>query len=331
MKQEQESIWKDMFSRGAIMALALIAIGLMIPGQAQATMYTPGRLVTDTQVILTTAPQAATVGDMVYIGWRVTGEQKTIPHTAVHYGPESIPDPKGPSDYPDATKYQCTQVSCPVPGFFSGYMQFNEPGTYYYRAHAVVDGKAVWSREVEITVSPSTGKGSSSNMMTGNSIANEMMGLGYGTGQDANSNSGSAQDSNAMMPQTSGPATVTITENGFMPPSVNIRQGDSVTWTNAESRYEYISSLRTGEIGSYLNPGESYTHTFMNPGTYFYFSQLHDISGTVVVWPSDTIASNQGNNDGYSGGASPGNNMYFKWTLGGSSSGGNSGGGGGSY
>jgi len=82
--------------------------------------------------------------------WRVDSDKEIqIPHTALHYDTRSVPAPKSYTDYRMAGRF----MDGTVPGTFSDSLTILEPGTYYYRAHAVVDGSEVWSDEQTFVVS----------------------------------------------------------------------------------------------------------------------------------------------------------------------------------
>ena len=65
--------------------------------------------------------------------------------------------------------------------------------------------------------------------------------------------------------------------------------GTSITWVNRESA-SHTSTSRVGAAGRCnsrgLGPGETFTFTFNDPGTYEYFCSIHPrMTGTVTVNP----------------------------------------------
>ena len=62
--------------------------------------------------------------------------------------------------------------------------------------------------------------------------------------------------------------TVSITKSGFVPNAVTIDQGDSITWTNSDDRNRQPVSQRAGFASPILKPGETFTFTFKNDGTF---------------------------------------------------------------
>lgn len=65
------------------------------------------------------------------------------------------------------------------------------------------------------------------------------------------------------------------------PSSVDIRPGDSVSWTNHDAFSHTVTSgsPSTGPTGifdsSLMIPGETFEHTFNDPGTYEYYCLVH--------------------------------------------------------
>jgi plastocyanin len=79
-------------------------------------------------------------------------------------------------------------------------------------------------------------------------------------------------------------AAVSIADFAFSPRTVEIRVGDSVTWTNRDS----VGHTATGSNDAFdtglLEEGESASVTFVRAGTYRYICTPHpNMTGTVVV------------------------------------------------
>jgi plastocyanin len=62
--------------------------------------------------------------------------------------------------------------------------------------------------------------------------------------------------------------TVSITNSGFVPNSVTIEEGDSITWTNSDSRNRQPVSQDAAFASPILKPGETFTHRFTKDGRY---------------------------------------------------------------
>lgn len=103
-----------------------------------------------TSVEVLSAPETAVLGKSFDVAWRVNSLQvKTIPHTAVHYGPKSQNEPLTLTSYPNLTPIQ----NGTIPANFSAKITLNLTGITYFRAHAIIDGVSYWSPEQIITVS----------------------------------------------------------------------------------------------------------------------------------------------------------------------------------
>lgn len=93
---------------------------------------------------------------------------------------------------------------------------------------------------------------------------------------------------------------VEITSSGFSPKTLEINTGDTVTWTNMDSRSHWPASAvhpthtiypePGGCIGSIfdacrgLSNGESYSFTFDEEGTWGYHDHLRSsLTGTIIV------------------------------------------------
>jgi amicyanin len=80
---------------------------------------------------------------------------------------------------------------------------------------------------------------------------------------------------------------VLITGYKFVEPTINIKVGDTVTWTNKDSVKHTVTSENGEELNSNLfGKEESYSHKFDTPGIYDYYCVPHpSMKGTVVVTP----------------------------------------------
>lgn len=62
--------------------------------------------------------------------------------------------------------------------------------------------------------------------------------------------------------------TVSITNSAFVPNSVTIESGDSLIWTNSDSRNRQPISQDAGFASPILKPGETYTYAFKDDGKF---------------------------------------------------------------
>jgi plastocyanin len=87
-------------------------------------------------------------------------------------------------------------------------------------------------------------------------------------------------------------AAVQITKNGFVPATVTITAGDSVTWRNADTVNHQVIANGGQFASPILAPGKTYTHQFSRSGTFHYHDALHTrLKGTVVVKGAPPVVS----------------------------------------
>ena len=84
-----------------------------------------------------------------------------------------------------------------------------------------------------------------------------------------------------------GAATITVAINraGFTPNPARIETGDTITWTNSDTRNRQVISRGAGFASPILKPGETYSFTFKTNGRFAYEETLVEPTqkGTVVV------------------------------------------------
>src|SRR5215218_8916132 len=95
-------------------------------------------------------------------------------------------------------------------------------------------------------------------------------------------------DSSATGDDTEAVAEATlvdIKDLTYVPDSVEIPVGATVTWTNSDTVPHTATAQDRGVLQSgTLNPGDSYSQTFDQPGTFDYFCEFHaNMKGTIVV------------------------------------------------
>ena len=113
------------------------------------------------KVLLIDAPTQGIMDQVLTFTWDVTGVPTTVNHTSVHFGTESTPGDLGKNVAPDATKYEdlikdFANQSNPIPFRFIGNHTFEEAGTYYFRAHAIINGEHYWTEEKTLEVAKAT-------------------------------------------------------------------------------------------------------------------------------------------------------------------------------
>jgi plastocyanin len=88
---------------------------------------------------------------------------------------------------------------------------------------------------------------------------------------------------------------VDISGFAFQPGTVTIKVGDTVTWTNSDTTAHTATStddpaLFDGEMA----PGESFSFTFTEAGSFDYFCEIHPtMEGTVVVQAAAAPSASQ--------------------------------------
>jgi plastocyanin len=98
------------------------------------------------------------------------------------------------------------------------------------------------------------------------------------------------------LPAPPGDDKVTIQDLKFIPTTLEVRAGATVTWTNKDATAHTVTSddfpdpasTSTPPPGSFtsqpLNPGATFSHRFDKAGKYDYHCQIHPyLKGTVVV------------------------------------------------
>lgn len=98
-----------------------------------------------------------------------------------------------------------------------------------------------------------------------------------------------------------GANEVVMRNMAFGPKSITIHAGESVTWVNQDSMGHTVSADDPGQWGtpgsgddaaSWMQKGDTWSHTFMEPGTYHYYCKPHasgsmghrqGMVGTVIV------------------------------------------------
>lgn len=76
----------------------------------------------------------------------------------------------------------------------------------------------------------------------------------------------------------------------LVPAELEIKAGDSILWTNSDSRKHNLASVPGSgttdklEIFSVMEPGDTFSHTFSEPGEYPYFCFIHNqMTGHITV------------------------------------------------
>src|SRR5512142_853345 len=89
---------------------------------------------------------------------------------------------------------------------------------------------------------------------------------------------------------SSATSAVSIQNFAFMPASLTVALGDSVTWTNKDAASHTVPFNSGGRSGT-LGTGATFTFTFMSAGTFSYHCAIHpSMTATVTVVGASTPA-----------------------------------------
>jgi len=78
--------------------------------------------------------------------------------------------------------------------------------------------------------------------------------------------------------------SVSITATAFTPANVTIKTGDTVKWTNKDTKTHQVVSNNGSFLSPIISPNHTYSHKFNTPGTYRYHDGLHPaLTGKIVV------------------------------------------------
>ncbi|MGH2925709.1 MAG: plastocyanin/azurin family copper-binding protein [Solirubrobacterales bacterium] len=97
----------------------------------------------------------------------------------------------------------------------------------------------------------------------------------------------------------------TASSFAFSPRTIVITAGDTVRWVNNSSTSQGHTATGKSFDSGFMKPGDRYSHTFKDPGSFSYICSIHPfMKGTVTVKSSGSGGSGGGNGGGSSGGGS---------------------------
>ena len=90
-------------------------------------------------------------------------------------------------------------------------------------------------------------------------------------------------------------ATVTLIDESFQPPALEVATGATVSWENIDGDDDHTVTADDGSFNSGVLPaGSAFEHTFDAPGTYTDFCAIHpEMQGTITVVGDDPIPAEQ--------------------------------------
>src|SRR5687767_4947166 len=92
-----------------------------------------------------------------------------------------------------------------------------------------------------------------------------------------------------MAPATAAVTDAAIANFAFSPNPVNVKVGDSVKWTNSDGAAHTVTADDNSFGSDSLSDGETFSHTFGQPGPFAYHCDIHpSMKGTVQVAAQST-------------------------------------------
>ena len=79
------------------------------------------------------------------------------------------------------------------------------------------------------------------------------------------------------------PQKLDIQHHKFLPPTVTVPVGSTLTWVNRDEDTHTVTSTTGSFASEAIDHDQVFTHTFAKPGTYTYFCALHPLMRAVVV------------------------------------------------
>jgi plastocyanin len=88
----------------------------------------------------------------------------------------------------------------------------------------------------------------------------------------------------AAQPVLAADVRVSIDNFTFAPQQITVKPGDTVIWTNRDDIPHTVVSKTLAFRSQALDDGDTFSFTFLAPGTYAYFCSLHPhMTGSIVV------------------------------------------------
>lgn len=87
-------------------------------------------------------------------------------------------------------------------------------------------------------------------------------------------------------PAASAHYSVQMSNYAFAPASLTVKEGDTITWTNQDTAPHTVTTTSGPESlnSPYLSKGQSWSHTFTQPGMYMYYCTVHpDMRAELIV------------------------------------------------
>lgn len=87
-------------------------------------------------------------------------------------------------------------------------------------------------------------------------------------------------------PAKAAPAAVEIQNFKFMPQTLTVAAGTTVTWTNEDSSPHTVTEKNRVFHSAALDTKDTFSYTFKTPGAFTYFCAIHPMMvGRIIVKP----------------------------------------------
>jgi plastocyanin len=128
-------------------------------------------------------------------------------------------------------------------------------------------------------------------ILAGLGILFVIMGISTGCTKGSMSNMTSTTGTGGNGSKGTGAGNAVSIENmSFVPSSLSISAGTTVTWTNNDMVTHTVTSTPSLFDSGAVAPGGTFTYTFINAGTYSYYCKIHThMTGKVVTATAMTM------------------------------------------
>lgn len=109
-------------------------------------------------VISISLPENVAVNQPFDIRWTVdTVTPRFTTGTSIYWSQDSSPSALSKTDKPDVVSYtnnltDYLNTNIELPAQFVGSLTLSQPGTYYFRAHSLIEGQNYWTPEISLVV-----------------------------------------------------------------------------------------------------------------------------------------------------------------------------------
>lgn len=76
--------------------------------------------------------------------------------------------------------------------------------------------------------------------------------------------------------------SIEIRQHQYQPSALTVSVGSTVTWVNHDEDVHTVTSSNEAFTSRGIDTDETFSHTFMKPGTYQYFCRLHPLMTATI-------------------------------------------------